>query len=201
MDSLSAQHDQAKFEEAKQAVTALLAKYSIPFETWGTGSAKTLKHLIKEVMEGETVLAEEDGILIRKLSVTDINIFYTDPAGKKWRLLEEKQIFKDGRERRRPQLEGSMAEKLKAGEIPDQELVNRAIKEELGIESAVPATATGTRKSKQDSPSYPGLTMEATRYYFDAHLTDEQYKPEGYVERQEDKDNYFVWKEYVEPTQ
>jgi hypothetical protein len=32
------------------------------------------------------------------------------------------------------------------------------------------------------------------RYWFKAILTDEQYNPEWYIEKQEDKDTYFVWK-------
>lgn len=181
-------------EAIKQNVVTLLTKYSIPFEKWGQGSAKTLQHLIKEVLAGETVLEESPEGLARKLSITYIDIFFTDAAGKTWKLVEEKQIFKDGRERRR-NLDGSIAEKLKAGEMPDQKMVDRAIQEELAIEGGVPTHPNGSREITEDSPSYPGLTMKATNYYFEGSLNQTQFRPEGYIEHQTDKDNYFVWKE------
>lgn len=184
-----------ELEEIRRTTVARLTEHAIPFENWGKGSAKTLDHLINEVAEGETVLeVAASGELVRKVSITYVDVWHTDPSGRRWKLVEEKQVFKDGRERRRT-LDGSIAEKLKAAEVPDQHMVNRAIREELGIEGDVSAVANGSSEVTQDSPSYPGLTMKAVNHYFSAELDEAQYKPEGYVEHQADKDNYFVWKE------
>lgn len=189
------EHNRKSFEDIKQGVVTLLAKYNIPFEQWGTGSAKTLDHLVKEVSEGETLLeVDESGTLVRKVRITYVDIFHTTPNGKRFKLVEDKQIFKDGRERKRT-LDGSIAEKLKATETPNEDMVHRAISEELGIETTVPVQTRGSRDTIEDSPSYPGLTMKATNYYFETELSDDQYKHEGYIEHQKDKDTYFVWDE------
>ncbi|MBI5153479.1 MAG: hypothetical protein HZA36_03415 [Parcubacteria group bacterium] len=186
--------EQGGFEKAKQDLLILLKQHNIPFEDWGKGSAKTLDHLVKEVMGGEAILEiEESGELIRKVSITYIDVYYTDPTtGNRLKLVEKKQIFKDGRERRRT-LEGSMAEKIKAGETPNQEMINRAIQEELGITGEIPTTSKGTGGIRQDSPSFPGLTMQATHYLFEVELNTSQYNPDGYIENQSDKSTYFKW--------
>lgn len=186
---------QNEFDEVKQEITRKLDEYGVKWSEWGVGTAKTLEHLIKEVIDGETLLKEnpERG-LIRKVSIVYIDIFFITPDGKCLKLVEEKQVFKDGRERRR-NLEGSIAEKLRATEKADVALTSRAIQEELGIETFVPVFYKGLREVIEDSPSYPGLTMQATNYYFEAYLNETQYQPAGYVERQTDKDTYFVWKE------
>ncbi|MCX6721553.1 MAG: NUDIX domain-containing protein [Candidatus Staskawiczbacteria bacterium] len=186
--------EQDQSERVKNEVVALLAQYNIPTEKWGTGSAKTLDHLVKEVVDGETVLeVDESGELVRKISVAFVDVYYDDATtGKKLILVEEKQVFKDGRERRR-EPKASLAEKIKPGETPDQDAVRRAIQEELGISGPIPAAEKRREENTKETGSYPGLKMDAMEYYFDVELNSEQYNPEGYVEHQEDKDTYFKW--------
>ena len=193
MFSPDANQENAKFEETKREVVSVLLDHGIPFENWGKGSAKTLEHLVREVLAGETTLEEGPaGELVRQVAVACVDVYYHDPSGGSWKLREEKQVFKDGRVRRRALAE-SIAEKLKAGEIPNQDLVTRALEEELGIEGEVPSVAKGAREVTQDSPSYPGLKMKLVQHRFETELSEPQYRPEGYVEHQADKDNYFVW--------
>ncbi len=187
------EHNKKGFDDIRRDVMALLVLHTIPFEQWGTGSAKTLDHLLREIAEGETLLeVNESGMLVRKVRITYVDIYCIAPDGKRLKLVEEKQIFKDGRERRRI-LDGSIAEKLKATEAPNHDMVQRAISEELGIEVDVPVQTRGSRETMEDSPSYPGLAMQASNYHFDIELPGEHYKPEGYIEHQKDKDTYFVW--------
>lgn len=181
------------FEDIKRQVIGLLVKYNIPYELWGKGTAKTLDHLVREVADGETKLVVEAGELVRTLTIVYIDVYHMDVGGETWKLVEERQVFRDGRERRRA-LEGSIAEKLKAAETPDQEMVHRALREELGIEGVAIARTGGAREHTQDSPSFPGLTMRAVHYYFVTKLDDAQFNPFGYVERQADKDTWFQWK-------
>ena len=189
------EHNKKSFDDIKCDVVALLVRHSIPFEQWGTVFAKTLDHLVREVAESETLLeVNGSGKLVRKVRIAYVDIYCIAPDGKRLKLVEEKQIFKDGRERRRI-LDGSIAEKLKATETPNHDMVQRAISEELGIEMDVPVQTRGSRETMEDSPSYPGLAMQASHYYFDVELPGEHYKPEGYIEHQKDKDTYFVWKE------
>ncbi len=192
--TLKPDNKKEELEKIKEGVIRLLQQHNIPFENWGQGTAKTLDHLVKEVAEGEAVLEMlESGKLVRKVSITYIDVYYTNPETKKrFKLVEEKQIFKDGRERKRT-LEGSLAQKIKAGEIPNKDMINRAIQEELGITGEVPAIPKGTGEISQDSPSFPGLKMHAKHYLFEIELEDSQYNDQGYTEHQIDKDTYFKW--------
>ncbi|CAN5609283.1 hypothetical protein BH23PAT2_BH23PAT2_10170 [soil metagenome] len=165
----------------------------IDVSLWGEGQAKTLSHLVNEINEGETLLEmDKTGELVRRVAVGRADVFFTDTDGQTYRLREDRQIFKDGRTRRRTDIEASLSEKMKFHEDPETAMI-RGIQEELGISGGVALESTGTDEERMTSPSYPGLTSEYTSINFKALLTEKQYKPEGYIERQQDKDTYFVW--------
>ncbi len=85
-------------------------------------------------------------------------------------------------------------EKLKPNEDP-LDGAKRAIAEELGITSDVVLVDKGVSSEIISGKSYPGLMNEGTLYTYEVILPDEEFKPEGYVEVQEEKTNYFKWKE------
>lgn len=171
-----------------------LQNAGIDVSQWGIGKAKTLQHFLKEIEDGETILIKNiDGKLLRKVIVGNANIYYTSPEGKKFILKEEKQIFKDGRERIR-NLDESIAEKIKATENPEDAMV-RGIQEELGIESEINLKKDNTKEELLMSPSYPGLQSQYIFHKFETILNDQQFKPEGYIEEQLDKSTYFIWEE------
>lgn len=188
-------------EAALSALQQRLRGAGIDTAEWGTGAGKTLEHLQKEIEGGETVLVTgEDGELLRRVVVGGADVFYTSPDGKRYRLSEDRQVFADSdgedgesRERRR-NLGHSVSEKMKPNEDPEEAMV-RGIREELGVEGEIDLTATGTEEQLRSSPSYPGLQSQYIRHGFEATLSDQQFRPEGYVEIQEDKSTYFVWKE------
>lgn len=184
----------ARIEAQRPQVVDTLKSHKIPIDTWGTGKAKTVDHLVKEVVEGEAVLTTtESGELVRQISVIGMDVFHKGADGKTYKLVEDKQIFKDGRERRR-ELPTSMGEKLQPGEDLNAAAV-RAVREELGVEGDIPVEHLQTTSKIRESNSYPGLNGEYVIHDFSSELSDEQFKPEGYIERQPDKDVYFVWKE------
>lgn len=167
----------------------------IDVDEWGKGQAKTLEHLQKEIECGETILVKgEQCELLRKVVVGGADIFYTSPEGKKYRLKEDRQIFKDGRERRRG-LNHAVSEKMKDDENPNEAMV-RGIKEELGLEGEVTLRELGSDTKTLSSPSYPGLQSQYVTHKFEVILNDSQFKPEGYIEEQKDKSTYFVWEEF-----
>ena len=187
-----------KFEETNEfALNALrqrLERVGIDVSSWGRGQAKTLEHLQKEIDSGETVLTVgKENELLRKVVVGGADVCYVSPEGKRYRLKEEKQGFKDGRERRRD-LGQAVFEKMKPDEDP-KEAMTRGIREELGVEGEIILTEVGTVEQLLSSPSYPGLQSQYIRHKFEILLKDEQFKPEGYVEEQSDKSTYFVWEE------
>jgi len=177
-----------------ESLKAQLEGAGINTAEWGTGQAKTLAHLVKEIEGGETVLVEnEAGELLRKVIVGGADIYYVSPEGKKYRLKEEKQIFKDGRERRRD-LGQAVSEKMKPGEEPKEAII-RGVQEELGISGEVLLEDVATNEQTITSPSYPGLKSQYINYKFKATLNDAQFKPNGYIEEQTDKSTYFIWEE------
>jgi len=161
---------------------------------WGKGGTKTINQLCKEIKEGETILVKnEQGELLRRVIVGGADIYYVSPEGKKYRLAEEKQVFKNGSERRRD-FGHAVSEKIKHGEDIKNAIV-RGIIEELGIEGGLSLEDMGTHEEILSSPSYPGLKSQYVLPEFKIFLNETQFKSEGYIETQDDKSTHFVWKE------
>jgi hypothetical protein len=172
-----------------------LLNAGVNIDSWGKGEAKSLGDLQKEIDEGESVLINEDEKLLRKVTVCTANVYYLSPDHKKYRLKEGRQVFKDGRERRRALPQG-VSGKMKAYEDPRNAMA-REIKEELGLEGEVSLVDIGSDIKTINSPSYPGLQSQYLHYYFDSILTDQQFKFEGYIEEQDGLMTYFNWEEVV----
>lgn len=172
-------------------LTRYLMDHDIPVDVWGTGPAKTVGHLLKEIKSRECNLIEVDGELIREIYMVSVNVFYEDSFGT-FKLKEEKQIFKDGRAKKRS-LESSLSEKIKSNEIPVDGII-RGISEELNL-SISPDQVREIAKFKEsrESNSFPGLSTVYNGTRFSCRLNRNQYNPNGYIEIQEDKTVYFVW--------
>jgi len=168
-----------------------LKNFGIPVEIWGRGDAKAVSHLMREVVDGETVLIPEDRELLRQIRCVAVNVIYRD--GKYvYKLVEDRQEFSDGRVRKR-KTESSISEKIRPGEKA-KKAAERAIREELGITGQVNLSGGKESKEIRESPSYPGLKTQYLRYNFNVKLNQDQFSPDGYVEKQDDKTTYFVWK-------
>lgn len=166
-----------------------LLSYGIDPGLFGSGEAKPFSNLVKEVTKGEAELVDRDGKLIRLVRPLALDIF-ADVDGKRVRLVEDRQVFSDGRERRRG-LAQSIGEKLEPGESP-QESIARALEEELGITKFEQISGIETSTTSSESPSYPGLMSEYTTYKTSVLIDPSEYKSE-YQEKQKDKTNYFLW--------
>lgn len=181
-------------EESVQSLREKLQNAGIDISKWGTGQAKTLEHLQKEIEEGETVLIIDDkGEILRELKVGIVEVYYINEDGKTYYLKEEKQIFNDGRERRR-ELEGTIFEKIKFNENPKDSII-RGISEELGINGDLNLEEKGIDEHTNDSLSYPNLRSHYITYNYKLILNVQQFDPKGYIENQPDKKTYFLWKE------
>ena len=168
-----------------------LKSFNVPVEIYGTDKYKTVGHLFNEVKEGETVLTEEGDKLIRKVYFVGARIIIKKDND--WlHLYEEKQVFKDGRVRRR-NLPFSMAEKFKLGEEPKNVLV-RGMKEELDLTITKDQFNFFNKVELEDNADYPGITSYHTGYEFLVVLKDDQFSESGYIEKQSDKDVYFKWR-------
>ena len=170
----------------------MLKDHDINTELYGTGTFKTIGHLYHEIEEGETELTDEGGQLVRRVQFVGARILHKKD-GKWWRLYEEKQIFKDGRERRRANMPYSAAEKFKSGEDP-KEVIVRGMKEELNLDITKDQFAFYNKKEIENNDDYPGIKSFHIGYEFLVVLNDDQFLERGYIERQADKDVYFTWR-------
>lgn len=170
----------------------MLKEMGVPIDLYGTGKYKTVGHLWQEIKEGETKLEIEDGNLVRRVEFVGARILYK--KGEQWiRLYEDRQVFKDGRIRRRANMPYSAAEKFKSGEDPKMVIV-RGVEEELGIKLSESQFVFYNKNEIENNDDYPGIKSIHTGHEFLVILNNEQYKEEGYTESQKDKDVYFVWR-------
>lgn len=169
-----------------------LKAYNINIDYWGIGDSKTVKHLFDELKYGDCFLKDEGGYLVRYIEFVGIKVFYKDKNGQLYLLKEDRQEFKDGRIRRR-NLESSVSEKIKSGEDVILSAI-RGIKEELNLEiNKNQLKSEGVFDYNRGSVSYPGLKTVYKGHHFICYLNDEQYIPNGYIERQKDKSTFFIW--------
>jgi len=164
----------------------------VPVDEYGKGTYKTIAHLYKEVKDGETILSEEDGGLVRRVEFVGAKVIYKAPEGT-LRLYEAKQVFKDGRTRVRQEMPYSLAEKFKTGEDPKEVLI-RGIEEELGINIDYSQSVFYNKSEVINNDDYPGIKSIHIGHEYIVSLNREQYNPDGYIERQDDKDVYFEWR-------
>lgn len=177
----------------KEQLEGRLASHGVPIGRWGEGASKTFNHLLNELREGESILESQDAELLRKFKVVGIEVLFKDTNGKTLRLREDKQVFTDGREKKR-RLDVSLAEKMKPGETPYL-AAKRAILEELGISSEIELLKRGEFHITKPSESFPGLTSDYNAFMYETTLSRNQFKSEGYQEVQPDKTTYFIWEE------
>lgn len=181
----------------REALMEQLRRLGIPIERWGRGEARTLEDFYREVGSGEASLQESsDGRLFRIVNGATVNVFYRNAAGETLKLTEERQVYKDGRVRKRAaDLRMSVGEKMRKGETPEA-AARRALAEDLGIHDGELALLPSKEPFEQTSPSkaFPGLFTRYTSHRFDLFLPGEYYRAEGYEKRQPDKTTSFVWK-------
>ena len=172
----------------------LLVDAGIPVDLYGIGDAKTVHHLLSEVADGESLMAvDSSGNLHRELSVLWVDVINIRPNGDIYLLKEDRQEFHGRLKPKRRKLQSSIGEKLKPGEDPVT-AVKRALEEELGIKQEITSLHHLGDEQKDHTPeTYPGLTSSYNFYKYAAVIPDEAFVVQGYIERQVDKTNYYVW--------
>lgn len=174
-----------------EELDTLLRGHGIDTALWDKGGAKSLVSLLGEIDRGETRLAIEHGELVRVVSVARAEVLFVTASGETFALKEDRQVFADGRIRRRD-IAFSVGEKLLADEPPDAGMA-RGIREELGLAGDLALERRADLVERMDSPSYPGLASIYHTFAYSLTLDPGQYRPEGYVEKGEGKTSHFVW--------
>lgn len=175
-----------------EALRLLLEDHGFDTSQWGVGATKPVEALWTEVEEGETEIIQLDGELVRRTYVAAINVTGRSADGTCYRLQEEKQVFKNGSERRRNLLT-SLAEKIKPGE-GTTEATLRALQEELGIVTAPVSMADlGEQVLEKQSQTFGGIRTQLLLKIAEVEIAAQDFNPDGYVEHQPDKSVYFTW--------
>ncbi len=178
-----------------QQLKTALRRGGVHVDRFGMGPAKTIENLLDEIHEGEsTITVKSNGEILRELRVVWVDVFCELSNGDVYRLREDRQEFKDGREDniKRRTLDSSLGEKLKADEAPEV-AVMRALEEELGIKEIISVQSHGSTAKVLTPDTYPGLESSYIFYKFETVIPESAFNPEGYIEDQPDKTNYYVW--------
>lgn len=192
----------------RNVLTALLEKYDIPTSKWnGNNGTKKISDLVTEIKNGETVLIEENNKLVRVVNIVVADVLYIDNnTGQKWKLTEEKQVFKkDNTIKRRTNALGAVSEKIHGGENLQLALL-RALTEELfssyeRMPNFKELLTRITVKDKREiieehiSTAYPELLSRYKIHKLTVYLPKELFNAKGYIEHQPTKDIHFVWEE------
>jgi len=168
-----------------------LVARGVPMKDYDTGRAKPLTTLLSELADGESRLAMEHGVLMRLVEVVTLRVTHGDLI-----LVEVRQVHADGREWTRDSHGGySVSEKMHRGESPT-EACSRGLSEELGLApgdfSLLGEHRTDT--NERTSAAFPGLRGRYLLHRMAAEVLPSGFRPEGYVEEQDDKSTYFEWR-------
>ena len=176
-------------KEMDRTLRDLLRSSGINLRRWGRGKAKTFNHLLNEVLLGETELEYSRDKLFRTVNLSSVDLLYKD-----LKLVEERQVFEDGRVRIR-ELSATVTEKILPGEKP-LVAARRGLEEELGIRKIQGIRKTGTEEATLESPSFPDLTSKYYVNNYKTAISKSQFNPRGYIEnnRIDGITAFFVWK-------
>lgn len=172
-----------------QELMTRLAAHGIDLARFGRGEAKSIAHLFAELESGEAELIDRGGQLVRRVTVLNIDVF-ADIDGRRLRLVEDRQVFDDGRPRRRD-LSSSVSEKLHKDENRETAVV-RALAEELGIRHFTRVSAFTDTATARESLSFPGILSEFAVHHVAVLIDPDEFR-EDYREDQQDKSTWFVW--------
>ena len=169
-----------------------LAGAHVPIEKYGQGAAKTIGHLLLEVNEGESVLTlDEKGKIYREVNVLWVDVVCSLANGDVYLLKEDRQEFKDGRVKVR-NIDSSIGEKLKPSEDAGEGVV-RALQEELDVSEVSGLYEVGYQERTFIPDTFPGIESTYKMHKFVSIIPEAAFVPEGYIETQSDKTNYYTW--------
>lgn len=175
----------------EQALKDLLESRGFDTSRWGDGATKSVADLWHELDEGESEIISAGGELIRRTQVAAVDVTARLSNGQLQHLIEQKQVYKGGWERRR-NLITSLAEKIKPNENTEA-AVRRAIAEELGILTVKHIDLRGEQVMDKPSATFNGMSTELQLRLAHVEIHEADFKPEGYIEEQAEKSVHFVW--------
>ncbi|MBA2368881.1 MAG: hypothetical protein H0V82_07660 [Candidatus Protochlamydia sp.] len=166
-----------------------LSEFSINTKSW---DVKGVSSLYDEIQNKECIFGIENERLHRRVDVVCIKCFHTNSQGERFQLIEEKQVFNNGVERKRGFK--CVSEKLESGELPEKGAL-RGLSEELqifGEDVQVISLPHENKSEKKESGSYKGIDCTYNTFFFSCEIFHHYYQ-NIYVEVQKDKQTFFSW--------
>lgn len=166
-----------------------LAQHQIDPAHWNGAKVETL---FDDLKKGECVLEVKEGKLHRRVNVVSVRCFHTNQNQERLKLVEEKQVFEDGKVRHRGY--EFVSETMKPNETPHHAAV-RALEEELQIsdpELQFQATPEYDENKTKDSTTYVGIPTHYIVYHFKTEIPARLFR-ETYVEDENGTQTHFKW--------
>lgn len=165
---------------------SVLSSHGIAAREWGRDGKRSAYDLYREITDGESVLYLDDEFRLRKYSRA-VKMNVVDHTGT-YRLYEAERLDPATGMTKVPRpLKYSLGEKIKEwkGEQPETAAL-RALQEELGIEEPLELHSLGrTVWGEREDFDFPGLIMVSDTNYFEAQISEsdyrEEYREEGRV--------------------
>jgi hypothetical protein len=196
-------------------LTMLLDLGGIDYANWGeTPGSKSVEKLFQYIQAGEyTLVFDPEYGLVREVEQVGVFTFARDPDGLLFLLKEDRQVFQDGRVRKRDLGGVSYREKLHSGKEGFNAAVWRGLEEELPIlytfclERDLQRVGSSILRidpyrkptilieDETYIPSFPGLPNRSKEHRYAMLIPTASYRPEGYVTDEEDKTTYFMWEQ------
>lgn len=186
----------------KKTLTTLVAfkrfldDHGIDYSKWGLGPTKTVEKLFYEYLSGESTFIVRKKRLIRVVKRVQILVYYRTRRGTLFKLIEKRQVFRNGGVRKRSRRR-SLSEKMLIGEL-GFDAAMRALKEEIGVAGLDRMFFKKLKSIKpgkpQNSRSYPGLPSIHYGPRFKLTMPAAFYLRAGYDEVQQDKTTEFRWR-------
>lgn len=111
-------------DDAASELSQVLLESGVDLSLWGEPGTKTVADLIDEINAGESELHEDNDGLYRVANGLGLDVFATID-GQRYHLIEDRQVFTNGLERRRKLLT-SLGEKIKTDESIEGVVVRAA---------------------------------------------------------------------------
>lgn len=176
MEAESRQTSDTMMPENEEALRTFLEASKVDCNQWGTGKAKTVLSLFKEIQEGSSTLEmnQSTGNVQRVVEPVFIKLKYKNMV-----LVETEQEMADGRKRTRNMV---IAEKKEPRDLNVYATSIRGLYEELGIPIETLKTKGALRFREDvyccrteymDSSSYPGLACVYRTHYSQLDILDE----------------------------
>ena len=170
-------------------IVEMLRRHKVEFESWGSGTSRTLDDLFKYHERDKLHFRNGSGGGKLIIDVCSVVVIVIHKFSRKWlELYEDRQEFPNGQILRRTNFNG-IADTMKRGEDFIQS-AKRCLFEEVGFCDPSRYTLSSLIKIEHrdltPSEKWPGITAAYHRHIFECEIDRSLFRRSGYVEKADD---------------